>query len=414
MSLAGAGQLGALKVAVNIHCLHPPLTGIGHYARNLLLRLLADERVEALAGVSHSGWHSREQVARIVSHSRGYAPRGLPGPSAWPRRLARRLGGGLPGMGHLLARASHRLQAGQRRRYRDFIYWEPNYLLLPIANPALATVHDLSHLRFPEYHPRARLAELRRLPDSLRRARKVATVSEFTRRELADFFQMEPASIALVPPAVSPLFRRHGERETAAARGRYGLPRQFVLHVGTIEPRKNLPRLLRAFCGLPAELRRRYKLVLAGGEGWHGREFADALAGVDARDVMPLGYVRREHLPALFSAATLLAYPSLYEGFGMPVLEAMASGTAVLAADAASLPEVAAGAAHLVDPLSSEDMRLGLCKVLQDEDYRRDLRRRGREVAARHSWSRSADQLIRALQAIAASPRRGEAQRRGG
>ncbi len=388
-----------MKVAVNIHCLHPPLTGIGHYARNLLLRLLDDERVEELVGLSHSGWHSREEVAEIVAHSRGYTPEpGVePLPEPFSLRVSRSIEGRLPGMGRLRARINHGLQLREKRRYRDFVYWEPNYLLLPVANPALVTVHDLSHLRFPQYHPQDRLHELRQLPESLRRAKKIATVSEFTRRELADFFSIDPESIALVPPAVSDLFRPHGDAECRVVRDFYNLPEQFVLYAGTIEPRKNLPRLLQAFCDLPPEIQSRHKLVLAGGEGWHGQEFADALASVDSRNVILLGYVHREHMPALFSAATLLTYPSLYEGFGMPVLEAMASGTAVLTADAASLPEVSAGAAILVDPLSPEAMSEGLLRVLKDEFLRQQLAERGMEIASQHSWARSSDLLIHAL-----------------
>ena len=106
-------------------------------------------------------------------------------------------------MGHLRAWFNHRIHLRERAYHRDFRYWEPNYLLLPIANPALVTVHDLSHLRYPQFHPEARLAELRHLPDSLRRAERIATVSEFTRRELADTFALDPESIALVPPAVT-------------------------------------------------------------------------------------------------------------------------------------------------------------------------------------------------------------------
>ncbi len=387
-----------MKVAVNIHCLHPPLTGIGHYARNLLLRLLGDERVTELVGISHSGWHDREAVADIVTHSRGYTPEpDMPPPEPWTMRMSRRVAGRLPGMGRLRARVNHSMQLRDKRRYRDFIYWEPNYLLLPVPNPALVTVHDLSHLRFPQYHPRERLMELRQLPESLRRARKIATVSEFTRRELTDFFSLAPESIALVPPAVSPLFRPHGEVEHKLVREVYGLPEQFVLYAGTIEPRKNLPRLLQAFCDLPPHIQGQHKLVLAGGEGWHGQEFADALASVDSRNVILLGYVHREHMPALFSAAALLAYPSLYEGFGMPVLEAMASGTAVLTANTASLPEVSAGAAILVDPLSQEDMRTGMQRVLGDSGYRQMLVTRGLHVAGGHSWEQSTELLLNAL-----------------
>jgi alpha-1,3-rhamnosyl/mannosyltransferase len=393
-----------LKLAVNIHCLHPPLTGIGHYARNLLLQLMQDSRIDELVGVSHSGWHSREELAAMLASSRGYAP-GENGTvsEGLPLRLGRRIAGRLPGMGRLRAWVNHHIHLRERAAHKGFLYWEPNYLLLPIANPALATVHDLSHLRFPQFHPQARLAELRHLPDSLRRARRIATVSEYTRGELAKFFTLDPASIDLVPPAVSPRFRPHSESECAAVRAELNLPERYLLYTGTIEPRKNLPRLLQAYSDLPASMQDRYKLVLAGGDGWHEQQFTEALQGVDARNIVRLGYVHREQLPPLISGATILAYPSIYEGFGMPVLEAMASGTAVLTANAASMPEVSAGAARLVDPLSQEDMRRGLQELLEDESKRRTLCEKGLLVAAGYSWEKSGQSLVHALQQVAAA-----------
>jgi len=393
-----------VKLAVNIHCLHPPLTGIGHYARNLLLQLMQDSRIDELVGVSHAGWHSRDELAEMVATSRGYTSQdNPPSTESLSLRLSRRVAGRVPGLGRVRAWLNHHLHLRERSYYRNYVYWEPNYLLLPIANPALTTVHDLSHLRFPQFHPESRLAELRHLPESLRRARGIATVSEFTRRELADFFALDPATVALVPPAVSPMFRPHTEAEFRAVAEQYQLPEHYLLYAGTIEPRKNLPRLLQAYCDLPQELQHRYKLVLAGGEGWHGHQFMDAFEGIDARNIQRLGYVHREHLPALISGATILAYPSLYEGFGMPVLEAMACGTAVLTANAASLPEVSAGAALLIDPMSPQDICAGLQQLLENEAQRDRLRQQGLKVAAGHSWARSAEQLVAALQQVAAS-----------
>jgi glycosyltransferase involved in cell wall biosynthesis len=381
-----------MNIAVNIHCLHPPLTGIGHYARNLMLQLLVHPEVDNLVGVSNAGWHSREEVAELVHGVQGIEPAALlpavPG-------LLRRIAGRLPGAGRLRARFNHQRQGSARRRHQNYVYWEPNYLLLPIANPAVVTVHDLSHLRYPQFHPQSRLQELRLLPDSLRRARKLVTVSEFSRGELADLCAIEPADVAVVPPAISPQFCPEGDAAVAQLRQAYPLPEQFVLFAGTIEPRKNLPRLLRAYCNLPMDLQNDFKLVLAGGDGWHADEFEAVYSGLDTRNVIRLGYVRQEYLPALFRAASVLAYPSIYEGFGMPVLEAMASGTPVLTANAASMPEVAGGAALLADPLSSEDIGAALQQLLHSDSLREELRVRGLAVAAGYSWERSAQALLR-------------------
>ncbi len=393
-----------MKIAVNIHCLHPPLTGVGHYARNLLLRLRDDPRVEQLVGISHFGWHSQQQVFDIISHSRGYEhieQHQVPG---LPRRIwnrARRMAPGLPGAGRVRAWLTHRLAARERARCAGFVYWEPNYLMLPLDNPALVTVHDLSHLRFPEYHPPVRLRELDRLPDTLRRASAIAAVSEFTRSEISSYFDVDADQIAVVPPAVSGVFRPASEDEVEHLRDRYSLPTQFVLFAGTLEPRKNLLRLLQAYCQLPEALQAEYPLVLAGGDGWHLEEFEALWAQLDTRHIHRLGYVSRESLPVLLSAASLLVYPSVYEGFGMPILEAMACDTAVLTSDRASMPEVAAGAAELIDPFSMESIAEGLERCLVAPDYRKQLLERGRVVAAQHNWQDSADGLLNALAAIA-------------
>jgi len=382
-----------MKVGVNIDCLRPPLTGIGHYARHLIRRLLADPAVESVAGVSRAGWHTREEVSEIVAHARGYGV---------PKSLSRRVRRRVPGVGRLGAKVDCLLRRRRFRRFADHLYWEPNYLLLPLDNPALVTVHDLSHLRHPEFHPERRLRELERLGDSIARAGAVAVVSEFSRREVADLFGLGEDRIALVPPAVGARFFPRPAEASSELRRRYRLPERFVLFVGTMEPRKNLPRLLRAFSRLPQSLRENCPLVLAGGDGWRTGEFDRVLGSLEPGLVRRLGYVGREDLPGLYSAATAFAYPSLYEGFGMPVLEAMASGTPVLTSSVSAMPEVAGGAARLVDPRAVDDIVDGLRELLEDAGGRASMAAAGLRVAARHSWERSYRRLHTALRALAA------------
>jgi glycosyltransferase involved in cell wall biosynthesis len=391
-----------MKVAVNIHCLHPPLTGIGHYARHLIQALLDDASVESVVGVSHAGWHEREELAALVEHSRGFElePQGgvaSAGATAFLLGLGKRVLRPVPGLGRMRARLNFLLKKRETASYSDHIYWEPNYLLLPLSNVAVTTVHDLSHVRHPEFHPAQRLQELARLPLSLGRARHILAVSEFTRRELADVYGLDPATISLVPPAVSSRFRPHASRQCEEVRRRYGLPEHYVLYAGTIEPRKNLERLLAAYTRLPQELQHDYPLVLSGGDGWHHQEFDAALKQADTVSVHRLGYVVAEDLPVIYSAATIFAYPSLYEGFGMPVLEAMASGTPVLTSSVASMPGLAAGAALLVDPLSVAEISAGLQQLLTDAPRRDAQRERGLQVAGGHNWAQSYRQLREAL-----------------
>jgi glycosyltransferase involved in cell wall biosynthesis len=187
-----------------------------------------------------------------------------------------------------------------------------------------------------------------------------------------------------------------GERE------RLGLERPFVLALGTIEPRKNLERLIEAYAGLPAELRERYELCLAGAVGWKTGPIMETLSA-NADHVRQLGYVADEDLPALYRSADLFAYPSLYEGFGLPVLEALRCGTATITSGVSSLPEVGGDAARYVDPRRVEEIRGALAELLTDDAQRAQLAARGPEQAARFSWRRTAEETLAAIEQAAAT-----------
>ena len=178
-----------------------------------------------------------------------------------------------------------------------------------------------------------------------------------------------------------------GPAEAEAARARYGLTRPYVLFVSTIEPRKNLDRLIEGFSSLTSSIREEFELVVAGPAGWHSESTMARLASGAARY---LGYVPEEVLPGLTAGATLFAYPSLYEGFGFPVAQAMAAGTPVLTSGISSLPEIAQDAAIFADPLSVNDLRGSLEKLLLSPDLRSRMSVRGREVADRYRWERCA------------------------
>ena len=386
-----------MKVAVNIHCLHPPLTGIGHYARHLLELMLADSSVEVV-GLSHRGWHSADEVAAIVTSDVGYVEAEAPPVAvSEARRFLRRI----PGASQIKAQLTACRRRAVDKRHQDALYWEPNYLLLPNENPALVTVHDLSHLRHPEFHPDSRLQELARLPESIARAGALATVSEFSRRELSQLMHIDPEDVLLIPPAVSSDFAPREESELAELRARLRLPEHFILFAGTLEPRKNLPRLLRAFSSLPADIQREYPLLIAGSQGWHYDGLQSVIGELDNANIRCLGYVDNADMPGLFAAATVFAYPSLYEGFGMPVLEAMASGCAVLTSDCASLPEVAEDGALLVDPHSQASIQEGLLALLENAALRRDFIARGLSCASSRRWQSSYGTLRDALACLA-------------
>jgi glycosyltransferase involved in cell wall biosynthesis len=265
--------------------------------------------------------------------------------------------------------------------------------------PAVVTIHDLSFLRFPAlFRPANRLylAVLTRL--SARRARRLIAVSAETASEVTRLLGVPAERIDVVYHGVDPMFRPLPAGEVAAFRQRRGLPERFVLFVGTLEPRKNLVRLVEAFARIRAGADRHSgaRLVLAGGKGWlYDELFARVEAlGLDEQVIFP-GYVASDELPLWYNAATVLAYPSIYEGFGLPVLEAQACGTPVLTSNVSSLPEAAGEAALMVDPYDVEALAAGLHRLLVDEPLRHELREQGLAHAGQFSWPRAAQETAR-------------------
>jgi glycosyltransferase involved in cell wall biosynthesis len=259
--------------------------------------------------------------------------------------------------------------------------------------PFITTIHDLSFIRFPHlFRPinRHYLTLMTRL--SAHRARRLIAVSEHAASEAVLLLGISRTKIDVVYHGVDPQFHPLPTEEVEAFRERRGLPERYILFVGTLEPRKNLEHLIEAFSRVYDG---RIQLVLVGGAGWL---YDDLYRKVEKLNlgtaVLFPGYVRSEELPLWYNAATVLAYPSLYEGFGMPVTEAQACGTPVLTSKASSLPEAAGEAALLVDPHNIDEISAGLNRVLGDLTLQKDLRERGLAHAQRFSWSRTAQQTI--------------------
>jgi len=251
------------------------------------------------------------------------------------------------------------------------------------------TVHDLSLLVRPETHERRRVRRARlRLPLMARRADAVVTPTEAVRREVIDRLRLSPSRVFAVPEAARDVFRPLAFADTSEARRRLGVGEEFLLAVGTVEPRKNLPALLWAFEEFTrARPDSGLQLVVAGRAGWMGEEWRRHLEASPARGgIVVTGYVSDDDLRALYSSCRLFVYPSVYEGFGLPPLEAMSCGAPVVATRAAALTEVTGGAARLVEPASREDLARALFELLEDEAARRDLSTRGLARAALFSW----------------------------
>jgi len=256
----------------------------------------------------------------------------------------------------------------------------------------VVTIHDLNHFLFPQFHTRENYDFVTRsVHHAARRADLIVTDSECSRREILRFLHVPPERVEVIHLAAAPLFSEPPESGgVERVRARYGIPGRYFLSVGSLEPRKNLPRTLEAF--------RAYldgggeaTLVAAGGSGWKNESIPATVERLGlAERVRFTGYVPQQDLPPLYRGAELFLYPSIYEGFGLPVLEAMACGTPVITGNSSSLPEVAGEAALLVDPSDSAALAAALAALAGNPEMRRDLSARGRLQASRFSWDETA------------------------
>jgi alpha-1,3-rhamnosyl/mannosyltransferase len=370
-----------IRLAMNGSSLLTPHTGIASYTRNLALALRESGEAE-LTLFYGVGWSDEIRSSPLpgAGSLKDAILKLIPRPY-WLKRLGiqqRRFDSGVRGRGFEL-------------------YHEPAFLPFRFDGPIVITIHDLSPLRFPETHPADRVQNFRRyLPDAIERASRIIVDSEFVGREVIEMFHVDTARVCPIHLGVSPDYRPRTAQETAGCMAKYGLQRgQYLFAVGTLEPRKNLIGAIEAHSRLPEAARKRAPLVVAGAKGWITGELEAKLEAAERRgDVRWLGYVPAEDLPLLYAAARFLVYPSIYEGFGFPVLEAMASGIAVITSDQASLPEVAGDAAIMVDPRDGDALRLAMLRLIEDGD---EIRRRvelGYAQAARFTWQACAQRTM--------------------
>jgi glycosyltransferase involved in cell wall biosynthesis len=370
------------------------MTGVGHYARELIVRL-----PEVDPSTTYVAWYlNARRLLRPWRWDRRFFPRRpnlverwTPIPATW------------------FERASMRYEQPPLERLLRFdVLWATNFVPPPTRTRRLAlTVHDLAFRRFPDSAPMATRRWLTRLDRALRQAAEIIVPSEATRTDLLDLYPVDADRVTAIHHGIDHRrFRPAPPTEVERVRRQYGIEGSYLLFVGGIEPRKNLPALLRAYAALPEEVRP--ALVLAGASvAWNpeGRNaLTEALgrlpAGVRGRVILT-GYVSDPDRAPLYTGAETLAFPTRYEGFGLPVLEAMACGTPVVTSNISSLPEVVGGDAILVDPADDGSIADGLRRVLEDDGLRDHLRRAGPARAARFTWDEAARRTAAVLRRAA-------------
>lgn len=398
-----------MKLLFNAVSLYPPKTGIGYYSENLIreLRLLNDQL--ELVGWLKDRLYSCEEMLSLTAGGDMEVISG-----ARTKKMAGKIAknfSNFPFLSGAMARLNYiRTYAPSKKilekcSKEGFLYHETNFVVAPYNGDKVVTVHDLSHERFPEHQKLETLAILKqRLKKSLQQVRHIVADSQFTKQEIIELYDINPEKISVVLLGVSSAFVPLKEEDVEATLRKIGLHfKHYILSVCTLQPRKNLLRLVTAYSHLPSSVRRSMPLVLTGIPGWKNAELFDVIEPmVNKKEVYILGYIPQEILVQLYAGAAIFAYPSLYEGFGLPVLEAMASGTPVLTSNNSSIPEVAAGSAIEVDPYATDDILQGIDRLVTDAGLRSSLIESGMERAKFLTWRRTAIETLavynRALQ----------------
>lgn len=382
-----------LRLVLATDAIFPPLTGIGRYAYELATRLALRNDVDELRYLGMWGWgHTPGAMGA------GKVPVGgaVPVSPAWLVPVRRYMA-----TKHWAVEVYDQISEVWRSRLlrqgRGAIYHSPNYFLPAYDGPSVATVHDLSIARFPQTHPAARrryfeLAFRR----SLDRADALITDSETVRQELISDYSVDPQRVTSIHLGVDSSFKPHAATELQPVLARHGLVRgQYLLSVGTLEPRKRLDQLITAYASLPASLRTRFPLVLTGSRGWLTEGVRPLMERGHAEGWLRyLGFVSQEDLPAIYAGAHAFAMISIYEGFGLPLLEAMASGVPLLTSDCSCMPEVADGAALLVNPDDIDSVQSQLVRLIEDEQWRAVGIARGLHRARTLTWDRCLDRTV--------------------
>jgi glycosyltransferase involved in cell wall biosynthesis len=374
-----------MRFSVDAHAIGCHLTGNEVYIRNLLHEFARlDEDNELIAYISKQGVEatlpSRIQTRRVSENP--------------------------------YKRLSVDLPQHVRRDRPDLLHVQYTGPVFSAA-PLVVSVHDVSYLEYPQYFTRFRSLQLRlTVQRTLKRAARVLTPSEFSRRAILQHYRIDEEKVVVVPNAVAAQFRPI-DREVAGAaiQRKFGIRSPFVLTVGDLQPRKNHLGLLQAFEEvLQAEPQLQHDLVFVGKETWYSRELHRAVDQSALRDrVHFTGFVEDADLLQFYGACDLFAFPSFYEGFGLPILEAMACGRAVACSRLTAMPEVANAAGILFDPGSKQEMARAMLDVLRDPELRARLERLGIHRAAGFSWEQSAARTLQVYYDVAGSHRRRDA-----
>ncbi|MPT49036.1 MAG: glycosyltransferase family 1 protein [Sphingobium sp.] len=366
-----------MNIDLGVDALSPQLTGIGRYTLELIYGLRSHPSIHSLRAV-----YQGQEINDPSCLLRGDQP--------FPRYQRTRLYRNLTlARNWILPRHS--------------LYHGPNFMLPSHIDGGIITVHDLSVCKYPETHPPERIAHFERdFGRSLERAWHVITDTETVKKELMEFANIPADRITAVHLGVSDAYRPERQNDGSVRYADYGIDSGgYILLVATFEPRKRIDAALKAFALLPEKVKKRFPLVLAGATGWRNEHLYEQLSqDEDKGYIRFLGYVPEEYLPGIYSGARLFLYPSIYEGFGLPPIEAMASGVPVIVSNRSCLPEVTGGGAMMIDPDDVEGFSSAIERGVEDDIWRQQAIQAGLEIATRYKWKYCIENIVGIYQKI--------------
>tara|TARA_R110001583_G_scaffold26757_2_gene96268 strand:+ start:39324 stop:40517 length:1194 start_codon:yes stop_codon:yes gene_type:complete len=394
------------KLLINLNPLRPPLTGIGYYTKNIVKECL--QRNIEFVGIKNGKLFSQPEIngliASLEDHSNATLHSSSSSSSSSKKKMVELLRSfpGIYAVKHFLVslRAKKILDSLAKQ---GFIYFEPSFVPMKFKGKIITTIHDLSFITHPEFHPIERVNFLTKMvKNTVSVSKHIIVDSDFIHRELLENYSVTESQVSTVYLGVEDKFRTYSKQKTAPILDKLKLTEnEFILSVATLEPRKNLAKLVGAYRDLSDEIKNKYPLVLVGPSGWKNSTLFDSIQDLVANgNIVVTGYLSDIELNYIYSSAAVFVYPSIYEGFGLPIIEAMASGTAVITSHSGATAEVAGDSALLIDPNSEKAITEGIASILSDSNLRLSLQKKAVERASFFTWKKCVDDILSITQKL--------------